>query len=345
MSQSYQLNFNFNKTALTKEIVSKSLIFYPYYLIITLISFVYLFSLQYQRYIFTKSTNDQNVKEDIPHYFNSISLGSPLNLINTDNRKNGFYGLSQYSYIFLILIYAISYLYLLEALCRNFILSVITSLIQYNDQNNPYENPNCLTKTNKNPNIDIYANYQVIIGISIFFLIPFCISYILYLLDFDNYDIKHSAWLPYVIFIILLIPFILIMNIKFTTPEKVAIFPGIKNYLNDKDDSFIDFLTGTFNINFNSVYIYLLILLIFTTLLVIYFNYNKLISKNIMIVVIVFILLIFIPLILILISLGTVLGETKNVYGNDDNIEEIREKGIGSLYQLIVKYNYPCFKN
>jgi len=345
MSKSYELNFNFNKTALTKEVVSKTLIFYPYYLITTLISFVFLFTLQYQRYIFFKSTNDQSVHEEIPHYFDSISFSSPFDLINTDKRKNSFYGLSQFSYIFLILIYVISYLYLIEALCRNFILSIITTLIQYNNENNPYDNPSCLTKTDKNPNTDIYANYQVIISTSIFFLIPFCITYILYLLDFDNYDIKHSTWLPYVIFGILLIPFVLIMNIKFTTPEKVAIFPSIKNYLNDKDNSFVDFITNTFNINFNSIYIYLLILLIFTILMVIYFNFNKLMNKNIMIIFIVCIFLFVIPLVLISISLGTVLGETKNVYGNDDNIDAIRKYGIGSLYQLIVKYNYPCFKN
>ena len=135
------------------------------------------------------------------------------------------------------------------------------------------------------------------------------------------------------------------MNIKFTTPDKVAIFPGIKNYLNDKDDSYVDFITNTFNINFNSVYIYLLILLIFTILLIIYYSFNKLVNKKISTTFIVIVFLILIPLILISICLGTVLGETKNVYGNDDNIDAIREYGIGSLYQLIVKYNYPCFKN
>lgn len=345
MSQSYELNFNFNKTALTKEIVTKTLIFYPYYLITTLISLSYIFSLQYQRYIFFKSTNDQSIHENIPHYFNSISFSSPLNLINTDKRKNSFYGLSQFSYIFLILVYVLAYLYLIEALCRNLILSILTSLIQYNKENNPYDNSSCLIKTEKNPNVEIYANYQIVISISLFFLIPFSITYILYLLDFDNYDIKHSTWMPYLIFAILLIPFILIMNIKFTTPEKVAIFPGIKNYLNNKDDSFIDFITNTFNINYNSVYIYLLILLIFTILLIIYFNFNKLINKKIATIFIILIFLVFIPLILVSISLGTVLGETTNVYGNDDNIDAIRKYGIGSLYQLIVKYNYPCFKN
>ncbi len=345
MSESYLLDFNFNKKALTKEIITKTLIFYPYYLIVTLVSFIFILSLQYQKYILFKSTGDQTINEDIPHYFNSISFGSPLNIISTDKRKNSFSGLSQFSYVFLILLYCISYLYLLEALCRNLIFSIVTSLIQYNNENNPYNNSTCLTKTNKDPKIDIFANYQIIATTTLFFLIPFSITYILYLLDFDNYDIKHSTWLPYIIFTILIIPFLLIMNIKFTNPEKVAILPEIKNYLNDKDNSFVDFITSTFNINFNSVYIYLLVLLIFTILLIIYLNFNKFISKTISITLIVVIFLIFIPLCLISISLSSLLGEKRNVFGKDADIDEIKKNGIGSLYQLIVKYNYPCFKN
>lgn len=345
MSQSYLLNFNFNKKALRNEIVTKTLIFYPYYLVTTLISFIFIYTLQYNRYIFTKSNNNQNVHENIPHYFDSITFNSPFNLMNSDKRKNEFYGLSQFSYIFLIFFYVVSYLYLLEALCRNLIFSIITTLIQYNDQNNPYDNPSCLTKTNKDPNGEIFGNYQIIVSTSIFFLIPFCITYILYLLDFDNYDIKHSTWLPYIIFVILIIPFILIMNIKLTNPEKVAIFPGTKKYLNSKDFSFIDFITSTFSINFNSIYIYLVILLVFAILLIIYLNFNKLVEKKVSVGLLAFIFLILIPLILISISLGTLLGETKNVYRNEDNIDAIRKYGIGSLYQLIVKYNYPCFKN
>ncbi len=345
MSESYTLDFNFNKKALTNQIINKSLLFYPYYLFVTLISFIFISTLQYQRYIFPKSNNEETVHDDIPHYFNSISFSSPFNLINVDKRKNGFYGLSQFSYIFIILLYVISYLYLVEALCRNLIYSIVSTLIQYNSENNPFNNPSCLTKTNLDPTVSVFANYQVIITSAFFFLIPFVITYILYILDFDNYDLKHSSWMPYMVFFLLIIPFILIMNIKLYDPEKVAILPDLKKYLNSKDSKFVDFLNELFNINFNSVYIYLVIILIFTILLIIYFNFNKSLSKGVTIGIIIFILLILIPLILISISLGTTLGDTNYAYGNDADIEKIIENGIGNLYQLIVKYNYPCFKN
>ena len=54
----------------------------------------------------------------------------------------------------------------------------------------------------------------------------------------------------------------------------------------------------------------------------------------------------FICVILIFFSLNTIFGQINqnNNKDMDKNIQEIEKNGISNLYELIVKYNYPCFK-
>ena len=48
------------------------------------------------------------------------------------------------------------------------------------------------------------------------------------------------------------------------------------------------------------------------------------------------------PLVLILFGINSLFGQLK-FKGAENDIQDIESNGVSNIYQLIVKYNYPCF--
>ena len=334
------INYSFDKKKFNSIVKLKSLTFYPFYLIITIICLLFPLSLYYQKDLSQNGINNKD--NNIKHYFNSITLNSPLNIMSLDKRNTGFIGLDQESYIILIFIYVIAYLYLLQGILKNLIYSILSNVIQVNPDNNPYNNVNCIIKNKNNPSKSIIANYFSIIGLTIFFLIPFFTPMIFQYLNIDNYSIKHSFWLPWLILFFLLFPFFIIV-IRHSGNKKINIIKNLDDYVDKKDKKYISNISSYFNSNYTSIFIFILIIIVFSLLKIIYYIYNSSTRKS----TIIFFLLsvfIFIPFVLIFFSLNTIFGEVKDNNIDDNNIKDIEKNGISNLYELIVKYNYPCFK-
>ena len=76
-------------------------------------------SLFYQKNPYKNGSLNNIQNNTLKHFFNAISMNSPLNIISMDNRNNGYIGLSQKSYVILICFYTISYFYLIQGILKN----------------------------------------------------------------------------------------------------------------------------------------------------------------------------------------------------------------------------------
>jgi hypothetical protein len=284
---------------------------------------------------------------DTLFFYKSLTYNSPFNILKLSEEfkdDDKFIGFSNYSYAFIVIAYIITFIIILEGLLRCFLYSIYASIIQVNPNNNPYNNNNCITKISDNPYTATIANYFGVLSLSIIFLIPFIIPYLINFLKFDNYDIVHNSWFAYVILFFIFFPIIMIFLSKVSFGKKLAIFPGLNRYIETKDYQFFDFISENFNIKFNniSIFIFIVFAYCFYTLIYTEFKYSS--NKKIYVYLgIVVILLIFIPLCLIFFGLSTLFtNKYKDNVGNNI-IDDIQSNGLSSLYELLVKYNYPCF--
>ena len=59
----------------------------------------------------------------------------------------------------------------------------------------------------------------------------------------------------------------------------------------------------------------------------------------------IFLMFILIPVFIIFIAISVIFSNNYRQNINNDNIiEDIQNNGISSIYELLVKYNYPCFE-
>ena len=335
------INYSFDKTKFNYYIKNNSKSFYPKYLLVTLLCFIFICTLYYQKNMESSLSNDNIKDNSLKHFFYSLSINSPLNLIEISKDDNGFVGFSQKSYIILICIYAVAYFYLVQSLIKNLIFSIIVNIIQTNPENNPYNNPDCVIKNKELPDKVIKNNYSGILFLTVFFLIPFLTSYILQYLDIDNYSIKHSYILPWIILFTLIFPFYIIV-IFHSGNKNIDILGKLNEYLEPKDYKYVEMLQTYFNTNYFNIFIYLFIILVFALLHIIYYTYNTE-NRNINIIYILLSIFVLIPLALILFGINSLFGQLK-FKGAENDIQDIENNGVSNIYQLIVKYNYPCFR-
>ena len=335
------INFSFNKNNFNQYFTMGSLTFYPFYLVITIVCFIFLITLYYQKNMYKPGSINNIEHNSVLHFFKSLSLNSPFELITMNNKNTGFIGFSQKSYVILICVYAIAYFYLIQGILKNLVFSILVSFIQANPVNNPYNNPDCITKNSEQPTKRVIANYMAIVFLTIFFLIPFLAPYILRVLNIDNYDIEHSFILPWLILIVLIFPFFIIV-IRHSGNQNINILGKINDYLEPKDHKYTSMIQSYFNTNYFSIFIFLFIILVYTLLHVIYYTYNTK-NQSLTLVFILFNIFILIPFVLALFGINSIFGQL-DVKGAENDIRDIEKNGIGNLYQLIVKYNYPCFR-
>jgi hypothetical protein len=213
MQSTGNINYSLNKNDFYKVLFGTFNIFVPFYYIIVFLSIIYIYTIQYSQYYFSNKNNKSKINNridtNVEHYFKSITYHSPFDIMSLNKiniNSDGYMGLSSISYLLIILSYVITILIILQGAIRNFIYSVYLSIIQVNPHNNPYNNVNNISKIDEKPYKSIVSNYLKIIVLSLVFLIPFAIPFLIKLLKFDNYDIKHNIWFSYllVLFIFLL---------------------------------------------------------------------------------------------------------------------------------------------
>jgi MFS family permease len=361
------VNYSLNKDDFSKIIESTSGIFLLFYYIVLIISFIYIFNLKITEYNYIDHDGKLINYTKTVQFFESLTLNSPLNILskrifelNIENKKYNYIGLSIYSYIIIILTFIIAFIMLLNGLLKNFIFSIVTNIIQANPNNNPYNNHDCVTKITENPYGLIIGNYFIIVGLSLVFLLPFLIGYLTYFLGFDSYDIKKSYWFNYVVLLLVFSPVIVIFVLRKTIAKRLDVFPDIYKFISKKDYPYVDFLNKSFNFNFSTIAVYLLIFISFLYLIYIYSNFQILNMKYKIIAyfIIFFTLFIFIPVFLLFFCYLNICSAQNSLNNLDSNnsLQTDDEAGqnevnyingtnnsVSSLYQLLVKYNYPCF--
>ena len=308
------------------------------------------------------------VNNSLYNYFYEFTLGSPLNIINFNKdgmietltekeMKEGkfastFIGFSQNTNIFLIIVNLIGIFIIIEALLKNLMSSIIVNFVQANPNNNPYNNPNCVTKVPEPVSTYINSNYSKLMVLSFLYLIPFSTTFILrHILKIDLYDIKKTQWIKIYIFISLILPTLIIIFYRLTGYKSITLFSTIYKYIDTKDYDYIGFMKQMFSLKYFIMYVFLFVIFIFLCLHWIYGAMNKYITGwkkyALYIFIIVFIYFI-IPSILASNAISTIYNVYKvNNIDNNENevVQNIEKNGCQSLYDLIVKYNYPCFKN
>jgi hypothetical protein len=351
MSNTGNINYSLNKNDFHKIIISRIFLFLPFYYILTIISLLLIYNIKYKQYIFPERLPEYQLDRNPITFFKSIALSSPLNILKIvrdfkkikGSEKEKYVGLEQYSYIIIIISYLIVYIILLEGLVRNLLCSIYVNIIQINPNNNPHNNLDCITKSNLNAGALTMRNYMSITSLSLIFVIPFITPYIIDLLGFDNFDIKKSPWISYLIFFLIFFPLIFMFITKISFFKKLQIFPEMEKFVENSDTKFIDFVKSTFNVKFYTVLIFIFIILMYAynSLMYIDYKYDST-MKIIMYVIIAILIFLFIPLFLIFLSLS-VLVTTNYKNPVKDYIDDIQKNGVSSLYELLVKYNYPCF--
>ena len=345
------INYSLNKNDFYKIILGCFILFIPFYYIIVTISVLYIYTLRYSQYYFSNKPANYKLNKNVEHYFKSITYHSPFNIMKEtyqDIGNNKYTGLSNVSYLLIIVSYVITLLIILQGVIRNFLYSIYVNIIQINSNNNPYNNPNNVSKIPESAAISITQNYTTIITLSLVFLIPFLIPFVIRIFKFDNYDIKHNTWFSYILLGFIFAPLIIILSCYSYFNKNLSIFGNLNRFLQVGDYSFVDYISNNFNFKIYSILPFILMILVYCYYLFVHvqIKQNTLKRKIIAYAILFLIVFVFLPTIILFFSFSLAFdNKTIEDNTNDDNdiINNIQKYGISSLYDLLVKYNYPCF--
>jgi hypothetical protein len=349
------INYSFDISNINNTIKSQKTLLFNYYLSI-FISLIYLYTIRVQKYIYNDKNKDGNkttiVENDIENYFKTITLGFPDYIMNaksmshiengkTEADKN-LYGLTKKSYIFIIALYVASVLIVISEYCKNSLFSILTTLIQSNENNNPYNNPNMVSKIKNDNNTEFIANNSKLFGLLLVFFVPFLIPYFIKLFGFDNYDVKTNLFAKYSVCILLLFPFIFIVLSKFGLGKHLDLLDGIDKYIEQKDVEYINKIKESYKINSYIKYTFIFIILVYVYYLILHLNIDESSWKKTGFII--FVLLILIPIILVYNNLEVVFSTFTQTNFNSKHVQKYLKNGCSNLLGLIIKYNYPCIR-
>jgi hypothetical protein len=335
------LKYSLDRNELHKILTDSQYV--KYYLMLIIFSLLFMYKIRYKQVIFPDREKMYERDEDRIFFFNNITQKSPFGILNL-SQSGTYMGLTTESYLHIIIAYIITFLFILEGLIKNILYTMYSKVIELNPNNNPYNNPNCVTKIKDSPNTMIKINYTAIFFLSLNFLLPFVIPYLLSFLDYDNYDIKHSIWIKYVILYLIFYPFLIIIISKAAFYKKLEILPDLKKYVETTDYGFINSITSTFNFKSFCVIPYLFIIFVFCYYIFVHleFKYDKN-KKKIIYWILFVILFIFIPLFIYYFSLSILFDNNAKNILDINTFEAIQNYGVKNFYDLMIKYNYPCF--
>jgi hypothetical protein len=338
-----KIEYSFNIKKFNNYIATSSVSFYFYYFFLIIFSLFFINYIRLQEYKFGDGNEAGKTDKNLLNRFKSYTLQSPFDLMNLNNKESNYIGFSANSYILIVISYIFSLFIVLEGLMQNHLFSIFLSIIQANPKNNPYHNPNIVTKMEVNAIYDTGKNYSMIGSFYLIFLVPFAVPQIMKLLSIDNFDIKKNSWFGILIFFLLFFPFFFTFIAR-PSISKLNIIKNLDGYIEQKDTAYIDKVSGLFSSNFYSLSLYLFIIFIFIYLHIIYREYSGNEYSMLKYGVIIFLLFILIPWLLIFFNLSILF---KN-FGSDDYTKDIesyiKNNGIQNVFSLLVKYNYPCFE-
>ena len=108
MTNTGNINYSLNKNDFYKILVGCISYYVPYYFILVIASAIYIYTIKYKQFIFPERGIKYEREEDIRHFFKSITYNSPFNILEfceSDKKDAKFVGLSNKSYIFIIVAY------------------------------------------------------------------------------------------------------------------------------------------------------------------------------------------------------------------------------------------------
>jgi len=351
------ISYSLNKNNFYAILSGANGLFLPYYYGLIFLLYIYLITIRFRQYFYPERNKGFEEDKDIIHFFKSLTYNSPFSIMNLrEESKKGEKGEERYvgftttSYLYLIVGYVIGFMIVLKALIRNYLFSIYTSIIQVNPHNNPYNNPNCIIKTGKNSYYDTGVNYSGLTSLCGVYIVPFLIPFCIWMFDFDNYDIKHSSWFPILIIYLLFFPAINIYLTRGVFNSEFSIIPDIKKYLDVKDSSFVDFILDKYNSKIYNCLPFLFIIFVYSLYIVIMADYKfKLLWDRIFLYLfIIIVICVFIPIFITFfvqtLIFSNRISENNSLNNKNDIINDMKKNGVSSLYQLLIKYNYPCFK-
>jgi hypothetical protein len=343
------INYSFDISNIYNTIKSHKGFLFNYYLSI-LISLIYLYTIRVKRYIY-----DEFQDYNIESYFKTITLCFPNDIMkaepmksNLDSNHNNtggktvFYGLTKRSYVIIISLYLISILIIISEYSKNSLFNILTTFIQLVKNNNPYNNPNMVTKSKNNNNTEYAVNNSKIFGLLLIFFVPFLIPYFLKLFGFDNYDVKKNVFAGLGVCILLLYPFIFVLFSKIIFGKHLDLLNGIDKYIETKDIPYINKITDLYKFKSFLRYALIFIILVYVYYLILHFAIDGSTWKKKGFIF--FILLFFIPFILIYDNLEIIFSNFSNENFSSTNVEKYLKNGCNNLLGLIIKYNYSCIK-
>ena len=331
MSTNINLQYEYNISEQDKSGIS----FFIYYYLSLFISFIFLYTIRIQRYKNDKGYEDIKIK----NYLQTLKMCIPYQIIDYEIYNKEYIGFTTYSYFFIIFFYAISFLVIIYNFANNYLFNIITSTIQSNKNNNPYKNPNMVTKSNIDNSIEVIKNNSKIFGYLIVFFVPFLIPHFLKLFNLDNYDVKTNIFIKLIVLILLFFPFIFIINLllfkNINILKKINIFLETKDYEYNKKIEKQNIITSF------PIYYFILIILIFSFYYIMKLSIN---NNNLINIIIVILLLFVIPYIIYKNVLCTQLSNFNTKIFDSSNITKYLSNGIKDMLSLIIKYNYPCIR-
>lgn len=357
-SNTGNINYSLNKDSFYAILTTANGIFLPYYYSLVFLLSIYLITIRFKKYFFADRNAGFQEEKNTIHFFKSLTYNSPFKIMKLreetkENEEGGidrYAGLTIESYLYLIIGYVIAFMIILQAYIRNYVYSVYSSVVQINPNNNPYKNTNCLTKSKRDAFVESGKNYTAIMSSCSMFLFPFLIPFFIWFFDFDNYDIKHSSWFQYLILYLLMFPFINILLTRTSFGESFKIIPDLKKFVDLKDVSFVDFVLKNYNTRIYGIIIFLFVIFVYCLYTIMMADFKYTLKWRCFFYFLIFILIfIFVPIFIVSfvqsIIFSNKLDKVKDKAEDTVNklMMKIKENGVSSLYELLVKYNYPCF--
>ena len=347
-----KISYSLDITKFNKSINGNAGVLWVYYTLCIIVSMSYIMSIGVKKYKY-ESINEKNIKlgkteyidNDVIYNFQSYTTSSPFNIITTESYDTHM-GFSRKSYICIIIAYTIPLLLIIDSLVKNHLFANINSFIHTNSKNNPYNNPDMITKLDVNLSATNVKNYSKTFGLSLFFLVPFIIYYFLKFFHFDNYDIKKNKYIGYIIFFLLFFPLFAIFIFKTSLSEQLNVLNKLNKYIEQKDyNTYIDNINKTYNKTFLTIAFVLFVVISFIMYKIVYLNVDNtsIFSKIIIVLLIIVVLFVIIPLMLIYYSNSLLLQNFGDKNYTNDLEDYIKKNSITNVFSLIVKYNYPCF--
>ncbi len=333
--------FSINFKDVEFHLISSSIQFYIYYIVLLVISSYYIFSLRFQVFE-SKGYKNLNIKDNILNLVHTLYKNFYLFSVKYIDEGNQTYiGLSSFSYILLASLYGLAFIILMKNLLSTLIYQCLFGLVQINPNVNPYANPNTVSKIPDSPFKDANLQYSKTVSSAILLLLPISIFYIIKYMKWSQLEIQRNRGILYMIFgLILLPPISIILNSSLQQNIKQG-----EKYMEERDKNYVDELSNQMQKTFFGFYApYFLLLYIFAIFYLMKFHLNnwKLTALS------VFILFILLPVLGIFMATQVLYRDVKDSSlcdktGYDKDVKKAFKTGIHNIQQAIIKYNFPCF--